>query len=334
LTKVNIGLLGVGGQGKKHLLNCLRLEETKLLGVADASEKALQFARRIGIKNVYTNFDDLLNNKHLDAVIISLPNFLHLESTLKAAEAGKDILLEKPLARNVEEGERILSSIKKNGVRLMLGYQLRFVPVLNEIREKIIDGFFGEVQIAEATNIGSGPFASRSEVPSWWFDKELVGGGALCDLGSHLINLLTWYFGEVTYVRSFLGHMFNMDSEDFASCILKFRNGPVATINVGWFSKDRNVQTMQICGTAKNILIHFYPSNTFGVVWNDLKKKLHWPKHDPMYSELKYFVECLQKNETPYPSGEEGLCDLKIISLAYDNASEYASKIYTKETEL
>lgn len=329
MRQLNFGLIGLGSQGKIHLRNCLRIKEINLVGVADVSKKVLRLANKMGVKNVYRNYEDLLKDKRIDAVIISLPNFLHLDSTVKAAEAGKDILLEKPLARNVKEGKEILSSVRENGVKLMLGYSLRFHPALEKLHQKIVDGYFGEVEVVEAANVSHGPFTPSSDktgprqVPSWWFDKELAGGGALLDLGSHLINLLTWYFGEVTDVKSYLGYIFNMELEDVATCVLKFKDGPVATINVGWFSKDF-VQSIQICGTAKNGYVRISSPNFIGLIWKDLRKKLGWLSQDHFYLELKYFVECLQKDEPPNPTGKEGLLDLQVVSIAYENASKFA----------
>jgi predicted dehydrogenase len=327
LKQVNLGIIGLGHQGKLHLRNAFRLREAKVVGVADASEKALRFARKMGVKNVYADYEDLLKNEHLDAVIIGLPNFLHLEGTVRAAEAGKDILLEKPLARSVEEGRKILSSVDSNNVRLMMGYGLRFHPVLRDIRDKIEDGFFGDVQICDATNVSGGPFTSRSDrvgpvpVSSWWFDKELVGGGALLDLGTHMIDLLSWYFGEVADVRSYLGHMFNLDLEDVATCVLMYNGGPVATVKVGWFSKEI-MQSVQVFGTAKNISVGISPSSTLRIVWKDLKSKLGWHSCSPNFLELEYFVKCLLNDEQPEPSGEDGLRCLQVVSLAYENSFE------------
>jgi predicted dehydrogenase len=336
LRQVNLGIIGLGTRGKIHLRNSLRLKEAKVLGVADVSEKSLKFAKRLGVKNVYTDYEDLLRNAQLDAVIISLPNFMHLEGAMKAAEAGKDILLEKPLARNVDEGRKILSGVKRNGVRLMMGYDARFDPVLKKIHEKIAEGFFGEVQIVEATNVSGGPFASRSDsvgpvpVPSWWFDKELAGGGALLDLGSHMIDLLNWYFGEVECVESYLKYIFNMELEDVAICKLKFKDGPVATVKVGWFSKDF-MQSIQVCGTAKNLWVRIAPSSIREMVWKDIKRKFGRYNCDPNYLEVEYFVKCLQKDEQPYPSGEEGLRCMQVVSWAYEKALKKPAKIRMKE---
>lgn len=323
---LNFGIIGLGNQGKLHLQNCLHLKEVNVLAVSDTSKHALEYATRIGVKKTYSNYEDLLKDQQIDAVIINLPNFLHLESATKAAEAGKDILLEKPLARNLKDGEEILSSVAKNGVKLMLGYSLRFNPLLKGLREKIIDGYFGEVQIAEATTIGNGPFTPRRDrtgptpVPNWWFDKESVGGGALLDLGVHMIDLFAWYFGEVESASSYLGYTLNMDIEDLATCIVRFKSGPIAVINAGWFSKGR-VESISINGTSKTFLIDLASKNKLSFVWNDFKRIVGMRTASSYVAELKYFVDCIQRNIKPSPSAEEGLFDLQIISMAYKNAS-------------
>jgi predicted dehydrogenase len=156
-------------------------------------------------------------------------------------------------------------------------------------------------------------------VPSWWFDKEQVGGGALLDLGSHMIDLLSWYFGNVDYVHCFLGYMFKSDLEDAATCVLNFHSGPIATVKVGWFSKGY-LQSVQICGSARNTLIQLSPPSGLRTIWNDVRRKVGLNVQDPNYLKLEHFVDCLIRDEQPQPSGEEGMRSLQIISLAYKNA--------------
>ncbi len=326
MKQINLGIIGFGIEGKVMLRNSLRLKGARIEAVADLSEKARSAAKKSGVKNVYEKYEDLLKDDKIDGVIISLPNFLHQEAAVKSAEAGKHILLEKPLARSVEEGERILFAVKKNGVKLMIGYDMRFEPVLVEIHDQIANGFFGEVQIAEATNITGGPFAPRNDsigpvrVPSWWLDKELAGGGALLDLGSHFVDLFIWYFGEVASASSFLKYMHRTDLEDVATCVLKFNNGPVATVKAGWFSKGF-IESLQVCGTAKNTLIQLAPESTSSIMWKGIVRKfIGRNKNSAYYLELQHFVNCLQKDEQPQPSGEEGLRSLQAISSAYRNA--------------
>jgi predicted dehydrogenase len=325
LKQINLGIIGFGNEGKLILRNSLRLNGARIEAVADLSENARSTAKKSGVKNVYEKYEDLLKDDNIDGVIISLPNFLHQEAAVKSAEAGKHILLEKPLARTVEEGEKILSAVKKNSVKLMIGYNMRFDPLLNRIHDQIANGFFGEVQIAEATNISGGPFSPRRDsigpvrVPSWWLDKELAGGGALLDLGSHLVDLFIWYFGEVASASSFLKYMFRTDLDDAATCILKFKNGTVATVKVGWFSKGF-IQSLQVCGTAKNTLVRMAPESTSSILWKGIVRKFGGNKKGSYYFELQHFVSCLQKDEQPQPSGEEGLRSLQAISSAYRNA--------------
>lgn len=326
MKKLGVGIIGLGQQGKIHLQNCLRLENVKVLGVADPSRAARTYANKMGVKNCYENYEDLLRSQGIDAVVISLPNFLHLESVMKAAEAGKHIFLEKPLARNVEEGKRILSLVNRFNMKLMVGYPLRFYPPLREIREKIVNGFFGEIEIAEGTNISCGPFASREDnmggpvpVPSWWFDKELVGGGAMMDLGCHIVDYMAWYFGEADSARGFLGHKFNLELEDTAVGVVKFKSGPIALINVGWFSRAK-MESISIHGTAEILHKIYSQWSIFEMVRYDVKKRLGLLVSTPFLTEIEHFVDCVQNDRRPSPSVEEALRDAEIIDLIYKNA--------------
>lgn len=326
MRKVILGLIGLGAMGKIHLNNCLRLKNAEVLSVADSSKKSLQFAKDIGIKNVQVDYDKLLNDKDIDAVIISVPNFLHGECTQKAAEAGKDIFLEKPLARNAVEGERILTKVKRSGVKLMIGYPSRFAREFIELKNKVESGELGDIQMAYASNISQGPYSPRGEmgrpasVPSWWFDKELMGGGALLDLGIHAVSLFKWYFGDIIDAKSYLGYRFQMQFEDHALCFLKFKEGPIATVNVGWFSKTPLV-SVELYGTVSHASVVRSAPDAIDIISEDIRRKLGKIERsmDRYHKELEYFVQCINSDTAPTPSGEEALQDLKVISMAYEN---------------
>jgi len=256
MRKTRLGIIGLGYVGRIHLQNCLKLKSAELSAVSDLSKKALRSAKKLGAKNTFQDYQQLLKDDNVDAVIIALPTHLHLDCVRKATEAGKHILVEKPLARNVAEGKEIVSSARKNGVKLMVGYHLRFCSSFQALKKKMQTGMLGDVQIAYATNVGPGPFMHRADgysprpVPSWWFRKELTGGGALMDSGSHIINLLRWYFGEVAGIKCYLGHRFNMDAEDQALCFVKFATGKTAILNIGWFSQKSQTK-VELYGTVK-----------------------------------------------------------------------------------
>jgi predicted dehydrogenase len=319
-TEVNVGIIGTGSMGAIHLSNCVRLKTTKVIAVADISKGALSHAKKLGVKNLYNNYEDLLKDETVDAVIISLPTFLHAEAAIKSAEAGKDILLEKPMTRDVAEAEQVVSAVKSSGVKFMVGYPIRFTESFANQKKEIDSGKLGHIQIAVANHISTGPFFARNSgdapqpVPSWWFNKKLTGGGALIDLGCHIIDLLIWYFGEVEDIKGYMGHRFNMDFEDHAACVLKFKNGTVGTVNAGWFSTSHCVQA-DLFGTVKHSLASSKSASVLDYVRNVLGKA----PSTTFSKELEYFANCILTNVQPEPSVEEGLHVQKLIAKAYDN---------------
>lgn len=323
MDKVKLGLIGLGYIGKVHLRNCLRLKSAKLVAVSDISKKALNLAKRMGVKKTFRDYQQLLNDDSIEAVIIALPTHLHASCVKEAAKAGKDIFLEKPLARDVAEGKDILSTVRKNGIKLMIGYPFRFSSPFQVLKEKIQSGELGEVQMAYATNIGSGPFLHRAEgdiprpVPAWWFKKQLTGGGALMDLGCHMINLVRWYFGEVSNVKSYMGYRFNLDLEDHATCILRFQSGQIAIVNAGWFSQQAQIK-VELLGTVAHASTTHKPPSKIKTAIQLMTRSI--PDFCiPWLRELSYFTECLRQDLPPSPSAEDSLKDIEIISLAYKN---------------
>lgn len=322
MRKVRLGLIGLGYAGKIHLRNCLVLKSAQLVAVSDTSKKALRYAKEIGVKKTYTDYGAMLKDEKIDAMIIALPTFLHGTCVQKVAEAGKDVLLEKPLARNEEEAKEIIKSVNKNGVKLMVGYPNRFHDSFIELKEKIAEGVVGDVQNVYAVIIGSGPFFHRlrngspKPVPEWWFKKELTGGGALIDLGCHLINLLQWYFGSIIDIKSSLGYRFNLEIEDHAICIAKLKSGQSAIITSGWFSQ-KDILRVELYGTVEHAFASVETPNK-GVV--AIQRLLGSSKGCSLFRrEIEYFVNCIKQDIMPSPSAEEGLRDVETICRAYEN---------------
>lgn len=321
--KVRLGLIGLGYIGKVHLRHCLNVGSAKLVAVSDISKKARSFAKKMGVKNTFAEYQQLLKDPCIDAVIIALPTHLHASCAESVAEAGKDIFVEKPLASNVTKGKEIVSAARRNGVKLMVGYDMRFAPRFRSLKQNIQNGILGDVQIAYGTNLGAGPFFHRTEtgiprpVPTWWFQRELTGGGALMDLGCHLINLFHWYFGEITSIKSYLGYRYNLDIEDYATCIAKFASGPVGVINVGWFSQESQ-KKVELLGTVKHALAYRTPENRVLAAIKLLTMKS--TQYESTYlRELQHFVQCVRHDLPPSSSGDDALKDLETISQAYKN---------------
>jgi predicted dehydrogenase len=323
LKEVGLGIIGLGYIGSIHLRHSRRLANTRLVAVSDLSQKALSRARSAGVKKTFTNYKELLQEPDVDAVIIALPTHFHLQCATEVAEAKKHIFLEKPIARNADEAREIISASRRNSVKLMIGYPLRFKTDLLTLKKHVDDGVFGDIEIAHATYVSCGPFFHRGEgyapvpVPEWWFNKELTGGGALMDVGIHMIDLIRWYFGEITDIKSQLGHRLGMDMEDSALCLAKFESGVRAVITAGWFAQKNKVE-LKLFGTVDHAEMRQRLQNPLVTAAQVLTTGTS-KYFQPHFAELQYFTQCVNKDLTPSPSGEDGLKDLEAISLAYKN---------------
>lgn len=323
MEKVRLGIIGLGYIGKIHLRHSLKLNNARPIAVSDLSKNAIAKAKDMGIKKAFTDYQLLLKDPDVDAVIIALPTHLHLQCAKQAAEAKKHIFLEKPIARNAEEAKEIISTAQKNSVKLMIGYPMRFNTAFNALKEKLANGTLGDVEIANATYISSGPFFHRADgyspvpVPEWWFNKELTGGGVLIDLGSHIINLLRWYFGEITDIKSYLKYRYNLEQEDEATCLAKFESGTLAVMNLGWFSQQYQL-SLNFAGSVKHAILQQNPSNQIlaAVQMLTTGRQKFYQSH---FAELEHFADCLIHDRQPSSSGEDGLKDIEAISLAYKN---------------
>lgn len=317
-----MAIIGLGYIGKLHLRHALALPNATMVAASDISQKALNEAKNLGVEKTYNNYQELLKEPEIDAVIIALPTHLHLQCATMVAEAGKHMLLEKPMARNVGEAREILKIAQKNSVKLMMGYHLRFNQCFREIKERLENKELGDVEIAYGTFISSGPFFHRGghtpvRVPEWWFNKELTGGGALIDVGSHVINLLRWYFGEIIDIRALFGHRFNLNFEDSAICLSKFESGASAVITAGYFYQGYKLE-IELFGTVDHAFGQHRPGSKL-LAATQMLLKGRSDFHQAHVDEIKYFINCLIQDSLPSPSGIDGLRDLEAITLAYKN---------------
>jgi predicted dehydrogenase len=179
------GILSTANIGRKAVIPALiESPMAEVAGVASRTEdKARAFARELGIPKAYGSYEALLADPEIDAVYIPLPNHLHKPWTIHAAEAGKHILCEKPLALNAEECHEMIGAAKANGVQLMEAFMYRYHPRILAARQMVNDGAIGELKTIEAS------FTYRTEDETDIRFQPEMGGGALMDVGCYCINL-------------------------------------------------------------------------------------------------------------------------------------------------
>lgn len=326
--------------GKLHMMNCLHIDGVRIVAAADQSKMALNKAKSVGIKNLYTDYHSLLNDSlNIEAVIVSLPNFLHFESVQLALEAGLDIFVEKPLAITAEECRKIVKVVKRSGRKLMVGHSSRFIDAVEKMKGIADKGYIGNLEVLTLEQVINGPFAHGvvpTPVSEWWFDIKKTGGGVLLDLGYHLIDLFRFFVkGDCKVLFSSFDHKFNLPFEDSAIVILQSSDcSAKGIINVGWYQKSIFPQfnfRVILHGNADYISSdNLVPRNMhLYAIKEGAKNFLRWvvgKKIKPLsytyiarahYKELQHFFDCIKKDSNPSVSAMDGLKTLELIEEAY-----------------
>jgi predicted dehydrogenase len=339
---LNVGVIGLGHMGMLHLMDCMHIDDVKVVAAADKSKTALKRAKAFGVKNLFNDYKELLDGfPKVDVAIISLPNFLHFESISLALEAGVDVFVEKPLAVTVEEGREIVKLVEKSGRKLMVGHCMRFVDAAERMKTVLEDGRIGDLEVVTLEQILNGPFAHGAvptPVPEWWFDPKKTGGGVLLDLGYHMIDLFRFFVGEDSKVLfSWFEHKFNLPMEDGAILVLRSCGSNVrGIVNVGWFQKsvfpEYNFR-MILHGCAgyissddlvpKNPYLHAVKEGLKNIMRKAVKRKIkplsYSYYYEAYYKELRHFFDCIKNDYDPPVSAVDGLKTLEIIEEAYKN---------------
>ena len=334
---LRVGVIGLGRMGKLNLMNALRMKEVNVVAVADKSETKLKSVKKYRVKT-YDDYCKLIDAEKLDAVIVSLPNFLKKESVIYASEKGLDIFIDKPLCRNLAEAQEIVRKVEKENIRLMVGANYRYFDSVQKLKNNLEDGKVGDVVVATSELIMNGPFSHPLvpiPVPDWWLNKEESGGGALLDLGYHLIDLLNWMFGDLHMTYSSLGYRFNLPLEDTATVVLE--SGKASTkcvVNVGWFSKmifpDFNFR-VNVHGTVgydstdlyapNNLRIHAVKEAALNFFRKMLRRKVQYLSYTYYYSSfyrvLELFFEKMKEGADSPISLEEQMEVVRIIDGIY-----------------
>jgi predicted dehydrogenase len=338
---IRVGIIGLGRMGMLHLMNCQKIEGVKVVAAADSSKKALNKAKSLGIKAVYSDYHEFVSNSSgIDAAVISLPNFMHLESIQLALEAGVNVFAEKPLASSVEECREIVKFVEKSGRKFMVGHVMRFMEVIEKMKEQMNKGAIGDVEVATIEEVINGPFAHPrvpSPVADWWFDPKKAGGGALLDVGYHMIDLFRFLAGDAEVMFSHLIHRYNLPIEDGGIVILQSNSSTKGIVNVGWYQQTifpkYNFRVI-LHGTSGYLSSDsFVPHNLYFHAAKEggknLARRLIGRKnrflsytyyYESFYREMVSFFDCIRNDTEPPVSVVEGLKTVELVQAAYEKA--------------
>ncbi|MEC9490978.1 MAG: Gfo/Idh/MocA family oxidoreductase [Halanaerobiales bacterium] len=373
--KLNYALSGLGGIAKTHLMglrNLALLElgldfkiNLKALATGHPQEKG-ELAREIGFDQVAADFDKLLKTD-IDLVDLCTPNFLHAEEILKAAAADKHIYCEKPLALNLEEAEEIMDKMEGKSLKNQIAFVYRFAPAAAYAHALLKNKIIGEVQFAKIEYYHSRYL--NPEVPiSWRLEQDKSGGGALVDLGSHMVDLSRFLLGELeslsAWTRTFVdsrklaaGSLKKVDVDDWAMLMLNFSSGAKGTLEASRVSPGNEGFRVHIFGDRGAIHIdsdQIDKVQLFDQSPEEIKVTEEMVAGDQFLSRLLelypgskstqgmmidlhlisliFFFESIVKGKANpgVPTFEDGYQTQKIIEAAYQSAAADAKNIEIK----
>ena len=316
--QVNFGIIGFGIFGEKRLIPGFQGSDLgNLIAISKTSkDAALQKAKEYGIseENAYDSVPELLKNDEIEAVFIATPNNLHKKHTIMAAEAGKNIILEKPMAMNAKECEEMLSACEHQGVKFMIAHCMRYNSSVLKLKELIEDGSVGDLVALNANFYYNGSYSTRD----WLFNKNIAGGGPIADLGVHLID--TMRFQTKKEVKNLKFQMIPSEKgnvEEKALMNLAFEDNIMGSIGVGF--KGNYYTSFEIIGTKCTLQIPFFNRINRKVplyIYKDLKIEQETISNQNCYSaEIEAFAKSiLEDSEVPIPA-EEGLKNQRLLDM-------------------
>ena len=313
------GLIGCGDIAQKRIAPALRdLPNCRLQGVARSqSDLAESFANEFGARESYRTCNELLADKEIEAVYIATPVHLHADQTIAAAEAGKHVLCEKPMAMNVKECDEMIAACRANKVKLGIAYYRHFYPVIGHIKTVIRSGEIGTPVLVQINAFEW--FDPKPKHPRYWLvKKELAGGGPMFDFGCHRIEVLANVFGPIEQVTSMVSNVvFDREVEDTATALFQFKGGTCAVLSVTHAANEPR-DTLDVFGTQGSIHVPVLNgSETRIKTSNGERVESHAPAlnvHEPL---IENFVEAVLTGLEPRVSGEIGRMVTKIEEEIY-----------------
>jgi len=327
MEKTRVAVIGLGSVAQMvHLPNLMKIKNSEISSVAEISKNRLnQVADKFNIKNRYRDYNDLLNDDQTDAVIISTPTHIHKQIAIDCLNAGKDVLVEKPLARNSIEGKEVVECAKKNKRKLMVGMNLRYRPDSMLIRSLINAG-----EIGVPYYIKCGWIRKQSSSERWFTKREEAGGGVILDLGINLVDLALWLADYPKPISISTKNYFHnsRNIEDTSVSFIRCENSLTLSIEASWnMAEEKDSFFANVYGTKGSIGINPFKlikllndeqidlGSAFTESPTEAFKKSY-------LNELKSFIGAIRGLNPVFSSGEEALQLLKIAETMYSSAKK------------
>jgi predicted dehydrogenase len=317
---VRVGCIGMGWWSDVLADAMKRSGKLKIVACYTRSEEKRQkFASKYNCQPAPT-FEALLEDRTIEAVVNTTPNNVHVGTTCQAAQAGKHVFLDKPIANTVGDARALTRACREAGVVLALGYQRRKETQFRWVRRKIDDGEFGRLVNAEA-NI-SRDRLGQFDLNSWRYTAEGMPGGVMLQIGIHYTDVLEYLMGPVKAVSGALAQLvLPGDNPDVASMVLEHENGALSTLNACYASASE-FYAMNIYGKEATALYDLFTGLRFLKRGAQRATAIPYEKNDPIVEELEEFAAAVRGEGKPEMDGERSTASLAVLLAGIKSARE------------
>ncbi|MHB0998708.1 MAG: Gfo/Idh/MocA family protein [Armatimonadota bacterium] len=332
MKKLKIGLIGAGDIAfyahmpsfeKNPKVNVAAVADSRL-GVAEA------LAEKFGIENVYADYRELLNDQSINTVDVCVPHFLHHQVVMDALNAGKNVILEKPIAMNLEEADQMIETAKERGVKLFVALNQRFLPIHSKVKEMLENGQIGKAFLVNMVIVGN-VMGQLNDGTHWKNTWELAGGGVLFDTGTHIVDIMRYWFGEPTSVVASLKRLMSAPdnkADDNACVIFEYDNDLIVNMTVSYTVENEAWSEKKfVYGSNGNVsLINeaavpmFYLHNSEPELI-DVEHNANWHSWS-VDRGLTHLVDCILGEAEPLVTAEDARNTLKAILGAYESSEK------------
>ncbi|MCS7310417.1 MAG: Gfo/Idh/MocA family oxidoreductase [Armatimonadetes bacterium] len=330
---LRIGLIGCGGISRAHVraVQSLGEEVARITATCDIDEAlARERAQEAGAEIALTDWNEVLRREDIDAVDICLPHDLHAEVAIAAAQAGKHILVEKPIATTLEDGWAMVRAAREAGVVLMTAFVERFEAENWRTKQLLDEGWLGAPVLAQLDHLQD----VHMPPGHWARERKRLGGGAIASAGCHRLDLLRWFIGEVEWVSAETYYQpERMEGEAAGVVNLQFASGAIATMSINWLSPYRAFyRKLWLEGTEGAVHnwggLHVFSRKK--PEWSEGFVKLDLEPVDPFAAEIRHFVQCVREGKEPLTNGEDSLRS-QAVAIAANVSEETGCRVRPAE---
>lgn len=332
MKKVRLGIVGAGGISNHfHLPELSQIQEAEIVAISDIKlERAEITAKKFGIGRWYRDYMEMIENEDIDAVVVATPHPTHAEIAIHAIEAGKHVLIQKPMTTNAKDSLRIVEASRKNpDIKIMvLPFIYYDTPVYDYVKDVLLYGGIGKICTAEARTSHGGPEKYQAEVANmfrepldiWFFSSEKAQGGVLLDLGVYSITRIVYLLGRAKKVSAFTATLSKpSEVEDNSVVLIEMESGALAFAASSWTQVPGQNST-SLYGDKG--VIH---TNYFGYTIAIYREGLGWsypdlPREKEPQHTHRHFIRCILNDEKPIGTPEEGHHVIQILEAAYESA--------------